>query len=134
MTPSRTCGQTNLPPSSRLWINTIPVRSQTRTFSLSARFDRNTNTAPLNGSSPIISCTAAASHLQPPGKPLDWDVQMGAHFAVSMCDSSWPFTSCADVLDLAKRPMREDQLKGAGVNSASRVILQGRHGVMRRTE
>ena len=60
ITPSRTCGQTNLLPSRRLWISTIPELSQTRILIRSARFDLNTKAAPQNGSSPVISCTAAA--------------------------------------------------------------------------
>src|SRR5271168_248216 len=61
ITPSRTCGQTNLQPSSRLCTSTSPVRSQTKIFTRSARFARNTKAAPLNGSSPNICCTNAAS-------------------------------------------------------------------------
>src|SRR5690606_32603262 len=58
--PSRARRQTNLLPSRRVCTSTSPVRSQTRTLILSARFDRNTNAAPLKGSKPNISCTAAA--------------------------------------------------------------------------
>src|SRR5438874_2341000 len=43
-----------LPNASRLCTNTSPVRSQTRIFTRSARFARNTKAAPLNGSSPNI--------------------------------------------------------------------------------
>ena len=39
--------------------STIPVWSRTRSLILSARFERNTKTAPQNGSSPNISCTPA---------------------------------------------------------------------------
>src|SRR5260221_8920332 len=60
ITPLRTCGHTNLQPSSRLCTSTIPVRSQTKIFTRSARFARNTKAAPLNGSSPNICCTNAA--------------------------------------------------------------------------
>jgi hypothetical protein len=38
----------------------MPLPSHTRILSLSARFERNTKAAPLNGSSPIVSCTATA--------------------------------------------------------------------------
>src|SRR3546814_9211609 len=41
-TPSRTCGQTNLPPSRRLCTSTRLVWSQPSTFTLSARCERNT--------------------------------------------------------------------------------------------
>ena len=54
-------GQANLPFSRRLCARTNPVPSQTRSFSLSARFERNTKIAPQNGSSFSVSCTTAAS-------------------------------------------------------------------------
>src|SRR3546814_17344611 len=61
ITPSRTPGQTNLPPSSRLCTSTKPVRSQTKILILSARFDRNTKAAPLTGPRTNIHRTHAAS-------------------------------------------------------------------------
>ena len=52
-------------PSSRLCTSTNPVRSQIKILILSARLARNTNAAPLYGSRPCISCTAAASPSRP---------------------------------------------------------------------
>lgn len=70
ITPSAIVSQTNLQPSRRLCTNTRPVRSQTKILIRSARFDRNTKAAPLNGSRRSISCTFAASPSWPQRKSI----------------------------------------------------------------
>ena len=78
ITPSAIGGQTYLQPSRRLCTNTRLVLSQTKILIRSARFDRNTKAAPLNGSRRSICCTFAAAH----------HGHSGSQSAASRCRSS----------------------------------------------
>ena len=66
ITPSVTGGHRNAPCSSRFQYNTRPEPSQTKIFTRSVRFERNTKTVPENGSFPSVSLTRATS----PSAPL----------------------------------------------------------------
>ena len=65
ISPSLIAGQVKVVSSSRLYVITSPVPSQYKSFNRSARFDRNTNTVPVNGSLRNSFFTKAASPLRP---------------------------------------------------------------------